>query len=66
MKSDMQVVCRNCGKIVTLIVDMDDIAKWQDGELIQNVLPYLDSEEWELLISGTCNQCWGDLFRGET
>ena len=32
------------------------------GELIQDALPYLSASEREMLISGTCDDCWQKMF----
>jgi len=38
------------------------LIKWKNGELIQNVMPYLNEDERELLISGTCGKCFDKIF----
>lgn len=35
---------------------------WKNGALIQVAMPELSKEVRELLISGTCNECWDKLF----
>ena len=35
---------------------------WEDGELIQDALPNLTADQRELLISGTCDDCWKTMF----
>lgn len=58
----VSVKCRRCSRNVKMIVDMMDIAKWQNGMLIQNALPYLTADEREMFISGTCSVCWDEMF----
>jgi len=57
--------CVVCGKVVALRVDPEDSERWRSGgALIQDAfvdstgVPYLDAAERELLISGTCGDCW--------
>jgi hypothetical protein len=56
------VVCRMCGEIYPIEVDLEGYQQWKAGELIQNALPELSDEERELLISKTCDSCWNKLF----
>jgi len=40
-----------------------DFIRWEEeGELIQNALPYLSADERELLISGICGGCFDKMF----
>ena len=55
-------VCRHCQKDHKLMVNMEDVASWQAGEYIQDAMPYLSAGERELLISGTCDDCWEKMF----
>tara|TARA_R110002020_G_scaffold100122_1_gene237058 strand:- start:218 stop:382 length:165 start_codon:yes stop_codon:yes gene_type:complete len=43
-------------------VDSADYKNWQEGTLIQDALPYLTTDQRELLISATCGTCWDDIF----
>jgi hypothetical protein len=47
------------------MVDAEEYARWQAGELIQVAMPNLDAEEREMLISGICPTCWEDMFDDE-
>lgn len=47
---------------MTLNVTPDQIARWQNGELIQRVMPHLTDDEREFLISGTLPGEWDKLF----
>jgi len=53
--------CVVCGKVVALRVDPEDVERWHNGTLVQDAFPYLDAAERELLISGTCGECWSAL-----
>lgn len=39
-----------------------DLLNWQGGQLVQIAFPYLSAEEREMLISGTCKECWDKMF----
>jgi len=48
----------------TFVLELDpaDVRKWQTGTLIQYAMPYLSAAERELLISGTCDECFQKLI----
>ena len=46
-------------------VESADYKNWQEGALIQDALPYLTTDQRELLISATCGTCWDDMFGEE-
>lgn len=41
------------------------IQKLQGGSLIQDVFPEFNTEEREILISGTCDKAWKEIFASE-
>ena len=55
-------VCRKCGTSHSLLVNISDVAAWKSGTYIQDAMPYLSAGERELLISGTCDDCWEKMF----
>lgn len=55
-------VCRKCQTSHTLLVNITDVAAWKSGKYIQDAMPYLSADERELLISGTCGECWKEMF----
>lgn len=57
--------CPFCGKYHEVMVNETDFIAWQDGELVQNALPYLSANEREILVSGICPKCWTDTFGEE-
>ena len=61
-KTTMWSTCRQCKDQVEMQVYAEDVAAWENGELIQNALPYLSAGEREVLISGTCDSCWDKMF----
>ena len=60
--TEFRVDCRFCDNLYTLEADETDVCNWQDGVLIQTAMPYLSDDERELLISGTCPDCWTEMF----
>ena len=57
------VQCRICGEKYMFIMDKEKFYKLtQTHELIQNIFPDLDRGWRELLISGTCPDCWDRIF----
>jgi hypothetical protein len=56
--------CPFCGKANTVECNENDYLDWQDGELIQNAMPYLSAQEREYLITGICEDCWAGMFDG--
>ena len=57
------VTCVHCGLDHSLLVNPDDLISWQAGKgYIQDLLGYLSAGERELLISGTCDNCFQTMF----
>lgn len=55
--------CRMCGMTYSIMYNREDMISWLAGEgFIQDLLPYLSTGERELLISGTCSDCFDKLF----
>lgn len=60
---NLKVKCRCCSEEYSIDVGEDDYIDWKDGKgYIQDLLPYLSAAQRELLISNTCDDCWGGLF----
>lgn len=64
MKSDITVTCRECKRSFDISVNPEDVKNWKNGMLIQQAMPYLTADERELLISGTCGECFNMLLSG--
>ena len=64
-KTTMWTTCRVCKNQVEMKVHIEDVTAWENGELIQNAMPYLTPDEREVLISGTCGPCFDMLFGGD-
>jgi hypothetical protein len=45
-----------------LLIDPADYAKWAQGALIQNAMPYLTNSEREFLITGITPDEWAEAF----
>ena len=57
------VVCKLCGSENSIWLNEQDFDDWQDNKgYIQDLLSYLTASERELLISGTCDSCWKELY----
>lgn len=62
----MTVYCRMCGDLIVVSCTDAQYIDWKEkGMVIQLAMPDVPKEERELLISGTCNECWKKLFRDE-
>lgn len=61
-KQTYSVTCEMCGKTVNIEAYPQDISDWENGELIQSALPYLNADEREILISKTCGECFDRMF----
>jgi hypothetical protein len=62
MKMKSTVRCIYCNKDYDMLVDPADLTAWSEGELIQVALDYLSEGERELLLSGTCDTCWDEMY----
>lgn len=58
--------CRMCGKKIKVTVNIDDLDKFQRGEgHIQDIFPYLTSDEREMFLSQICGDCFRKIFDEE-
>ena len=58
--------CVVCGKVhEPIVLDAEKYYRWESGESIQSVFPEMSPDEREILISGTCPECWNVLFPEE-
>ena len=59
----LEVPCKHCGILYTILANREDVTAWLSGSgYIQDILGYLSPAERELLISGTCDNCWKNMF----
>ena len=54
--------CCKCGEPVSLSVNREDIESWIGGKLIQDAMPYLTTDEREMLKTKICGKCWEKMF----
>ena len=62
MKINVEIICPFCGAEHSVEVDSAQFEAWENGELIQNVMPNLTPTEREQLISGLCPKCQAKVF----
>ncbi len=64
MKISISTTCPYCHKKHIVNVEEQDYRNWTyKKRLAQECFPYLSSAERELLISGTCKECWNKMFK---
>lgn len=65
--SNTQIQCVRCNDIITLPLPMEEI---EDGvkdvsRNIQKIFPTLTAGQREMLMTGTCDTCWSNMFSEE-
>lgn len=56
--------CPVCGTERIVSVDPERYAKWMANEgVIQELLPELNADEREALMTGLCSGCWSKMFQ---
>ena len=58
--------CPKCGKHWKLCLTQKNLEDYIGGKLVQEAFPAMNADDMELLISGTCKECWDDLSRKES
>lgn len=62
----IEIQCLSCGSMNEIVCDPQDLQNWRDGKgYIQDLLHYLSDADRELLISGTCDDCFTSMFGSE-
>jgi len=51
-------------RTLDLPITEQQVKAWEDGELIQNVMPHLTPAEHEFVITGVVQEEWDELFAG--
>ncbi len=64
-ESTVEVQCGRCGKTLAVAFTAEQEEKWRAGTLLQKVALNLSLDDREILISGTCGNCWRELFEDE-
>jgi hypothetical protein len=59
---NVPVKCSCCGKEVVLPLTASGIRKRAAGGMIQDCFPDLPRDLREMLVSGTCPECWDEMF----
>lgn len=54
--------CVQCRQTTVMHVHKIDYNKWRKGTPIQTAIPYLSTDERELLISNICGFCFDRMF----
>lgn len=54
--------CFKCQTVFNINLTIEEYERWIGGMLIQEAMPNLSAEIRELLISGTCPECWKMLM----
>jgi hypothetical protein len=58
--------CLMCRVDFVLVVPTVSYLRWLDGESAQSSFPMMPKGERELLVSGTCDECFEALFAVDT
>lgn len=59
---NIDVRCWKCNTEYLISVEREAYENWQNGELIQDALFMLSADQREMLLSGTCGECFDKLF----
>jgi hypothetical protein len=61
----MEFTCKVCGTTHDLPITEAQMLRWKSGSLAHRVFHFLDKDQRELIISGTCGPCFDNLFMDE-
>lgn len=61
----VSTTCVWCGKEHLTEMPIDKYRRWHDGEHLQKVFPDWTPDQREIVISGTCPQCWDQHMSDE-
>ena len=62
LNATVSYACGCCHQVTKISFNGEDWLRWQEGELIQVAMPYLNADERELMISGICGTCFDAMF----
>ena len=54
--------CFYCGDTSFIQLNANDLNSYMSGKYAQDAFPYLTAEQREIIISGTCPECWQAIF----
>lgn len=63
MGKNISTKCPSCEREYLVYVDEKEYATWKGGALIQDAMPDLSMNDRELLMTGTCNACWHEMWK---
>lgn len=52
-------------RVMDLPITEEQLRRWENGELIQNVMPNLTPDEREFLMTGITATEWDDMFKAD-
>ena len=59
----VDIECQHCGSLHIMYVNKEDLQDFFSlRKLCIEAMPYLDAGERELLLSGTCGNCFDKMF----
>jgi hypothetical protein len=61
---EVMIMCVYCGEYTAIPVKLKDYKEFRspNRRYVQDIFPYLDAGQREMLISNTCPKCWDDLY----
>lgn len=65
VKHYISKACPMCGKRSRIQVSPIRLARWAEGDLVQEVWPTASNDIRELLMTGTHGSCWERMFPPE-
>ena len=57
--------CLGCGDTAVFVMTVEQQARYRAGEHVQRIFPTWSPEDRERLISGTCPDCWEEMWAEE-
>jgi hypothetical protein len=57
--------CMVCGTRHTFTLNYGAYMRWQRGQYVQDCFPEMSPGDREILINGTCDECFNQLFPAE-
>jgi hypothetical protein len=54
--------CFHCGQEGFVVVNVDDLAKYDNGAFIQEAFPEMPADRREQMLSGIHPECWEEIY----
>lgn len=62
-RSEMNIICTYCDTEYSIPISREDYEQWKKfGGCLEDIDSELEAWEREMLISGTCDNCWKKMF----